>query len=68
MTQPQSSDHKRAMLANPTIRPASETLFRTAQALAQQLQEASWTWVEIEQICHFVQTIAHVEGYARRRT
>lgn len=68
MPQPQSPERNRAMLANPTIRPASETLFRTAQALVQQLQEASWTWVEIEQICHFVQTIAHVEGYAGRRT
>jgi len=67
MTQPQPPDRNRATLANPA-KPASETLFRTAQALVQQLQEAGWTWVEIEQICHFVQTIAHVEGYARRRT
>jgi len=67
MSQPQCPDRNRVVSANPA-RPASETLFRTAQALVQQLQEAGWTWVEIEQICHFVQTIAHVEGYARRRT
>lgn len=48
-------------------RPVSETLFYAAQSVAQQLQSAGWTWGEIEQICHFVLSIARIEGYARRR-